>query len=83
MDSPEVRLLLLPEQRSLLEYLGWALQHGGLFITVCNPEPSQTTLIDETLELTVDRELERATVNEPKPKRRTESNIAPMITSSR
>ncbi len=46
MDSPVLRLLLRPESRRLLGYLGWMLQNGGLSLTISEPE-TPTELVQE------------------------------------
>ncbi|XP_016398307.1 leucine-rich repeat extensin-like protein 5 [Sinocyclocheilus rhinocerous] len=46
MDSPALHLLLRPESRRWLEYLGWMLQNGGLSLKVSEPE-TPTGLIQE------------------------------------
>ncbi len=46
MDSPVLRLLLRPESRRWLGYLGWMLQNGGLSLTVSEPE-TPTGLVQE------------------------------------
>ncbi len=46
MDSPALCLLLRPESRRWLEYLGWMLQSGGLSLKGSEPETS-TGLVQE------------------------------------
>ncbi len=46
MDSPALCLLLRPESRRWLEYLGWMLQSCGLSLKVSEPETS-TGLVQE------------------------------------
>ncbi len=45
-DSPALHLILRPETRRWLGYLGWMLQNGGLSLTVSEPE-TPTGLVQE------------------------------------
>ncbi len=60
MDSPALCLLLRPESRGWLEYLGWMLQSGGLSLKVSKPETSTGFVQEPEPEATKAPEAKRA-----------------------
>lgn len=61
--------LLLPEQKLLLEYLGWMIQHRRVSKTARDPEPSKPS------SCCMERAPEPAVMHKPTPENRAEQDI--------
>lgn len=80
MDSPSLRLIVLPESYKLLGWLGWMIQHGSRSLTTI-PAPSQqsppTSTTDQRSVPTADGELLPNAREESEPDQRTEPTFTP------